>query len=168
MNINESNKQPFYVYHLFNLENNDTTIKKYFKNKYQLEIPKLYQVLVYQTINHNLAMKLQHELESGKNATVIEKEFKINFEKSYSVHLDFLQPSSTNDNLNTKDIDDSNIGKVVHLLNDNGMTIIYISKIIDYKQNPKLFKDLYFANNYQTIKSNLINKLSSKHEIIMK
>lgn len=80
MNINKSNKQPYYVYHLFNLKNNDSIIKKYFKDNYQLEAPKMYQVLTYQTINHNLATKLQNELESGKNAKIIEKEHKINFE----------------------------------------------------------------------------------------
>ncbi|MEH7455587.1 hypothetical protein [Gottfriedia acidiceleris] len=167
MNINKSNKQPYYVYKLFNLKNNDSIIKQYFKDNYQLEAPKMYQVLSYQTINHNLATELQNELESGKNARIIEKEHKINFEKTYSVHLDFLQPSTSNDKSNTI-VDDSNIGKVVHHMNDDGMTIIYVSKIVDYAQNPKLFRDMYFANNYQTIKSNLINKLSSKYDIVIK
>ncbi|PEL08322.1 hypothetical protein [Bacillus sp. AFS017336] len=167
MNINKSNKQPYYVYHLFNLKNNDAIIKKYFKEKYQLTTPKMYQVLVYQTINHNLATKLENELKSGKSANMIEKELKINFEKTNTVHLDFLQLSTSNDNSLTTDINDYNIGKVVHLMNDDGMTILFVSKIVDYAQNPKLFKDMYFANNYQTIKSNLINKLSSKHEIVI-
>ncbi|WP_088011230.1 hypothetical protein [Gottfriedia acidiceleris] len=166
MNIKQSNKQPYYVYHLFNLKNNDSIIKKYFKDKYQLEAPKMYQLLVYQTINHNLATKLKNELESGKNAKIVEKDLKINFEKTNTVHLDFLPSSTSNDNSNTLEIDDSKIGKVFHLMNDDGMTIIYVSKIMDYAQNPKLFRDMYFANNYQTIKSNLINKLSSKYEIV--
>ncbi|QKE71321.1 hypothetical protein HPK19_00230 [Arthrobacter citreus] len=167
MNITNSNKQPYYVYQLFNLKNNDSIIKKYFKDNYQLEAPKMYQVLTYQTNNHNLATKMQNELESGKSTKTIEKEHKIKLKKTYAAHLDFLQPSTSNDNSNTI-VDNSNIGKVVHLMNEDGMTIIYVSKIVDYAQNPKLFRDMYFANNYQTIKSNLINKLSSKHEIVIK
>lgn len=167
--------QNYYVYQLFNQEKNADTIKKYYQTKYQMNSPELYQLMVYQTVDHNLATKIQDELKSGKQAETVEKELNIKFDKSYTVNLDMLnehhdqhdQQQNEHDS-HIEKVDASNIGKVAHVMNEEGMTIVYVSKIVQFEENPTIFYDMYFSNNYQTVKTDIINKVRSTHDIKMK
>ncbi|MBE5108596.1 hypothetical protein IGI01_26135 [Bacillus thuringiensis] len=169
MSNNAAETQNYYLYQLFNKTKNADTINKYYRTKYKMDSPELYQLMIYQTVDHNLATKIQNDLQSGKSAETVEKENKIKFDKSYTIDLDFLNEhddKQQNDHdSHIEKIDTSNIGKVSHQMDEKGMTIIYVSKVVQFKENPEVFYDMYFSNNYQTVKTNILNKIRSTYNI---
>lgn len=60
------------------------------------------------------------------------------------------------------------LNKSYHVMNDESMELLYIDKIISYEDNPEIFNNLYFLNNYSTIKNDTINKLKENYTIEIK
>ena len=149
--------------HYFYKKNYDKIdIQGFFKDKYGLNNAEVYEVLSYESNDHDELENIRKYLNENGLEDTIEK-YGIKFESSYLFDLSIFD--ETYEHTSDNDLSKSFLKKSYHVMDNDGMKLVYVNKIINYKENPEIFNDLYFLNNYSTIKNDAINELKSKYAV---
>lgn len=152
-----------YTYYFFEKNFEKINIQEFFKDKYGLTELEIYEISSYEDNNHDELENIRTYLEQN-GIFKTETEFDIEFHESYMFDLSpFDDTYDSNSNLSREFLN-----KSYHIMNDKSMELVYINKIISYKDNPDIFKDLYFLNNYSTIKNNILNELRNNYIVEVK
>lgn len=167
--------EAFYVSKIYMEDDTDILqIKEFLEKRYGDNNAKMYEILVFETNDHDQAMEVENRLKDGIVIEEIEKQQGSKFFKSYTISMDDIVNNESDHNeidhneANVERIalkEEHKVGDVYHLMDSHSMQVIVINDILSIDNNLEFYKDLYFSQNYTSIKNNMINKLKSKYVV---
>lgn len=152
----------YYNYKIYcNNDIEDLELQNFLENYYNDKNANIFELNIFETINHNEAVEVENKLKNNIPISSIEDELYIEFYNSYDINMSFIKDELKNTNTEEK----FQIGNVYHIMDENGMKIIQINDILNLKEDKNYFKDLYFSKKSSSIKNEIVNNLKGKYKI---
>lgn len=177
--------ESYFVHEIFMDDGiDDKTIQTFLEEYYGDRDTKLYELSIYETHDHNLAVEIQELLEAGTPLQDVEAQMGIEFITTYAASmenvlsggLDVVGAGITNthnmsdmENMDSKSGetggDEYSVGDVFHVMDSDGMEIVQIGDILGAEKNRDVFENLYFSQRFTFIRNTIVNELKGKHVI---
>lgn len=177
-------EEAYYIYELYKLsEIDNNTLENFLEERYGDKNTKMYEIYIFEADDHSLATEVETRLEEGESITNIEEQLSVQFFTSYTTSIEsivsdeYTSPTEVSEHdMNNMDMNDGvstetenistdtySVGDVFHIMDDSGMEIIQIGKIMTLNSDREHFINLYFAQKYTSIKTSIINDLKGKY-----
>ncbi|ABR49996.1 hypothetical protein Amet_3899 [Alkaliphilus metalliredigens QYMF] len=166
------------VYQIYKQDDiNVSQIQSFLMNHYGDPDIRLYEIYVYETTDHHHAVDVETMLKEGKEIHEVEDQFNIEFFISYTTSMDSIinhmhtnldsdhDYSEITDMHTTNNINTYSVGDVYHVMDSGDMHVILINDILSLDNNLEHFKNLYFAQNYISVKNSIVNNLKSEYVV---
>lgn len=152
-----------FTYNVFQQNFDENEMQEFFNNKYGLKNTEIYEIFSLESENHDDLEKIREHLENNSLQATID-EYDLDFQKIYMFDLSAIDETFTLTNALSK----SFLTKTYHVMNEDKMELLYVNKIVRYEDNKEVFEDMYFTNNYSTLKNNALNTQREEYTIDVK